>query len=173
MKNIILITFLSLFLFNCNSDDSTPNVNPNVFPQDMSISTIIQQDVLYGLYFENFSNQKFLIEDVATWNMFKTTLNEDSGFTSGEGESFTDVYFSESEIDFSQFQVVAIFDIIRTNPGTNTSGVFVTSVQEFEDSIKVNYKIVYVQTFSLFGWQGYRVIKMPKSDKEIVFVQQQ
>jgi hypothetical protein len=87
--------------------------------------------------------------------------------------TFTDVYFSETEIDFSQFQVVAIFDIIRTNPGTNTSGVFVTSVQEFEEEIKVNYKIVYVQTFSLLSWQGYRVIKMPKSDKEIVFVQQQ
>lgn len=173
MKKLILITFLSLFLFNCNSDDAPSNVDPNVFPQDMIISTIIQQDVLYGLYFENFSNQKFLIEDVATWNMFKTTLNEDSGFTSGEGESFTDVYFSETEIDFSQFQVVAIFDIIRTNPGTNTSGVFVTSVQEFEEEIKVNYKIVYVQTFSLLSWQGYRVIKMPKSDKEIVFVQQQ
>jgi hypothetical protein len=139
----------------------------------MSISTILQQDVFNGIHFANFANQKLILQNENDWNIFKTTLNEESGFISGEGESFTDVYFSETEIDFSQFQVVAIFDIIRTNPGSNTSGVFVTSVQEFEDSIKVNYKIVYVQTFSLFGWQGYRVIKMPKSDKEIVFVQQQ
>ena len=170
MKNIILITFLSLFLFNCNSDDSPSNVDPNVFPQEMSITTIIQQNAFNVIHIEIFSNQKLIIQNENAWNTFKTTMNEESGVV---GANFTDIYFSETEIDFSQFQVVAIFDIIRTNPGSNTSGVFVTSVQEFEDSIKVNYKIVYVQTFSLFGWQGYRVIKMPKSDKEIVFVQQQ
>lgn len=61
MKKLILITFLSLFLFNCNSDDSTPNVDPNLFPQDMSIFTILQQDVFNGIHFANFANQKLIL----------------------------------------------------------------------------------------------------------------
>jgi hypothetical protein len=168
MKKLILITFLSLFLFNCNSDDSPSNVDPNVFPQEMSISTIL--DHSSNRKFENFANQKLIIQNENDWNTFKTTLNEESGL---DGANFTEVYFSETEIDFSQFQVVAIFDIIRPYYAASSSGLFVNSVQEFEDSIKVNYKIVYVQTFSTFAWQGYRIIKIPKSDKEIVFVQQQ
>jgi hypothetical protein len=170
MKNIILITFLSLFLFNCNSDDSPSNVDPNVFPQEMSITTIIQQNAFNVIHIEIFSNQKLIIQNENAWNTFKTTMNEESGVV---GANFTDIYFSETEIDFSQFQVVAIFDIIRNRIGTNNSGVYVANVVEFENSITVNYNIVYNPSPLNTSWQGYHIIKMPKSDKEIVFVQQQ
>jgi len=96
---ISTIALLSIFVISCNSDDiQIVNVD----------STLIAKDNLYGNGAEEISEQNLVITDQTTWSELMTKMNAVN--------NTTDI-FSETNIDFSEYQIIAVFDDIKGNGG--------------------------------------------------------
>ena len=75
--------------------------------------------------------------------------------------------FAEINIDFSKYRIVAIFDTIRPNGGWS---VDITDITEYADSIVITYTNLDTGDLSCSATQSYYIIKIPASNKPIVFI---
>ena len=83
-------------------------------------------------------------------------------------ELITDMGFNvgTEEIDFSTHQVIATFDYVRGNGGWS---IDVTGIKEYDDSIVVVIQNLSKGNFSSVITQAWSIVKIPVSDKKIVF----
>ncbi|OIQ30908.1 MAG: hypothetical protein BM564_01465 [Bacteroidetes bacterium MedPE-SWsnd-G2] len=101
MNKNVLIILLTIFVFSCNSDDyNSELVNIE--------STLIAKDNLYGNGDEGIIEQNLIISDQTTWNNLMTQMNLVNNVTDN---------FSETDIDFSEYKILAVFDEIKGNGG--------------------------------------------------------
>ena len=74
------------------------------------------------------------------------------------------------EIDFSKHQVIAVFDVPSGNSGCNVN---IANITEYADSIVVDVHSLVTE----HGWTGstqaYHLVKIPISDKKVVFQKEQ
>ncbi len=146
MKTLIL-TFISFFmLLSCNNSDdsfSPQNITPILIGKN-SISN------------PSTPLQNSLITNQAQWDILLSTMNSVNNVSNN---------FTESSIDFNNFDIVAVF----RNPISNSSStVDITSIVETE-----NQRVVTVQNLidgvSADVAQPFHIVKIPKSTKPIVF----
>ncbi len=146
MKTLIL-TFISFFmLLSCNDSDdsfSPQNITPILIGKN-SISN------------PSTPLQNSLITNQAQWDILLSTMNSVNNVSNN---------FTESSIDFNNFDIVAVF----RNPISNSSStVDITSIVETE-----NQRVVTVQNLidgvSADVAQPFHIVKIPKSTKPIVF----
>ena len=146
MKTLILI-FISFFmLLSCNNSDdsfSPQNITPILIGKN-SISN------------PSTPLQNSLITNQAQWDILLSTMNSVNNVSNN---------FTESSIDFNNFDIVAVF----RNPISNSSStVDITSIVETE-----NQRVVTVQNLidgvSADVAQPFHIVKIPKSTKPIVF----
>ena len=146
MKTLIL-TFISFFmLLSCNNSDdsfSPQNITPILIGKN-SISN------------PSTPLQNSLITNQAQWDILLSTMNSVNNVSNN---------FTESSIDFNNFDIVAVF----RNPISNSSStVDITSIVETE-----NQRVVTVQNLidgvSADVAQPFHIVKIPKSPKPIVF----
>jgi len=97
---------------------------------------------------------------IKSQNEWETLLEEINSYMTNR-----DIYglITEREIDFSNYQVIAVIDKPRSNRATVT----VTDVREYHDKIVVS--IVHSVGDATQPSQPFHFVKIPVSDKEIVF----
>lgn len=153
MKKIFLIAVLAMVLANCSSDN-----NESFSSQSIEFSTIARFVIGNTPFLDNSESQNIIISDSATWEGFLVDLEYHLGYSID----------MDSSIDFETYQVISVFDQVRPTGGYSIS---VISITENQNNIVVNFETSYDDgiTFQM-PIQPYHIIKIPKSDKEIVFV---
>ena len=151
MKLMVIITLGAIcLLFNgCKSEKEFDA--KSITPQIIAHGELFGND-LYGVF-----NQNQVIKT-------QTELNELIALMNSVSDS--QINFFETEIDFSIYQVLAIFDIVRSS---NESNIKITNITEFSDKLIVNTKITSRKGFWESISQSCRFMKLPKTSKKIIF----
>lgn len=145
---IIIITILIGLVTSCDNDE-------NDFIQ-VEFNSIGQGNI-YGNGVENIIKQNLVISDSNSWNELIIKMNS----VNNVSESFT-----ETNIDFSIFTVIAIFDEIRPNGGHS---IDITKAMENENSIIVTIENILLGDKTLALTQPYHIVKIQRNDKSIIF----
>ena len=150
MKKTLLIPLLSIFVLSCSLD----NENPYNTIMD---STLIAKDDLHGNGAEGIQKQNLIISNPVDWNELINKMDS----VNNESD-----YFTETDINFSEDIIIAVFDEIKTHAG-HTVELDIRSNSE-----KI---VVYVTSTEPQGpaatvmTQPFHIVKISKTDLPIRF----
>lgn len=155
MKSILVIIIVSVVAAGC------PHKNNGQSNQEMKMTTI-SMGVLHGAGQEGIVKSNLVIETADAWNELVAKLDIVNKVSAG---------FEELPIDFSKELVLACFDEVRNSGGFS---VAMDSIKIENEQLKVFIKKkgpgpTDMVTMSLT--QPYHIVKVPKTNKEIVFVE--
>ncbi len=150
MKTLILILTTVIFL-SCSDNNNSQDTNIKF--------TEIAEGFLGGQGSEGIPKQNIVIDNEIDWNNLKTKMNANVNTTES---------FSETEIDFSKYNIVAIFEEVKN------SGEFHLKIDEiikYSNNIFVRIKlespsgpnVIHIIT------QPYYIAKIPKNDLPVIF----
>jgi hypothetical protein len=125
-------------------------------PQSITVNTIAQ-GTLHGGGREGFSKQNLVIKTQAEWEQLKTAINKVNQETD---------HFLETDIDFSVYQAIAAFEEVKGNGGWS---IDIANITESPDSVIVSIQNVKKGNATSVITQPYHIVKMPTSEKKIVF----
>ncbi len=148
-NNVLFFAVLFVLFTGCSSDDE------NFEPIEVS-TLLIGKGNLYGNGSENIIQQNLILSNPNSWNQLIVQI---------DNINITD-NFTEIDIDFSEYLVIAIFDEIKSNGGHS---IDITRVTEFEDKISVQIKNILQGDATLVITQPYHIVKIPRSNKLIIF----
>jgi len=120
-------------------------------------TTLIAKENLHGNGAEGISEQNLIISDQTTWNDLITQMNSVNNVSDN---------FTETDIDFSEYKIIAVFDEIKGN-GSHSLELDIISNSE---NIIVN-----VTDLALEGnattviTQPFHIVKISNSDLPIIF----
>ena len=121
-------------------------------------TVLIGQGELYGNGQEDIPEQKAVIRDSETWNELLQKMNS----VNGVSDSFT-----ETDIDFTKYMVVAVFDKVENTGGYS---IQIEKVLDVGKEIKV---IIYKTSPGGFTTQvitqPFHIVKIPASSKRVIF----
>ncbi|MDD2985079.1 hypothetical protein [Flavobacterium sp.] len=158
MKNLFLLLF-SLMVISCNDDDVEPVVTPPFEPIIIDYTLISKRNIYPNVV----NQQKTVINTSIEWNNLLTQIDD---FYQTGGINFTQLYFEETSIDFTNYTVIAVFDQVYGNGGHT---IDITNITEFETTIVVTVENLQTGNTSSVGTQPYHIVKIPKATKPIVF----
>lgn len=149
MKNVLII-LLSILVLSCSSDNDNLEIT-NVE------STLIAKDNLYGNGAEGIAEQNLIISSQTIWNDLITQMNSINNVSDN---------FTETDIDFSEYIIIAVFDGIKGNGG-----------HSLELNIMVNSENIMVNVIDLIPegnattviTQPFHIVKIRNSDLPIIF----
>jgi hypothetical protein len=151
MKTIILILSLILAM-SCNKDD-----NNSQFQSTEITFTEIGKGELFTSYQNNDNGINLVIDNLTDWNNLISIIDNPNNVSAN---------FTEINIDFSAFQVIAIFDQLHNSGGWS---IDVTTITENEDNLVVNIDNLQTGDLTQIVIQPFHIIKIPINDKPIVF----
>lgn len=146
----LFLTLAICINFSCSNDD-----NYSIFQPINPI--LIGKGNLYGNNLENLSQQRIVITSLYNWNRLLTNLNAVNNVT----DSFT-----ETDIDFNKFQIIAVFDEVKQYGGYS---IDITSIAETETSIIVTVQHLLKGGGNAVITQPYHIVKILKLSKPIAF----
>jgi predicted RNA-binding protein associated with RNAse of E/G family len=146
--SILIFSVLVGLLTSCNKNDI--DLNSVEFK-------IIGQGNLFGNGDENINKQNKVISDTKSWNELIDKMNS----VNNVSESFT-----ETNIDFQNFSIIAVFDEIKANGGYS---IDVIKIVENENNIIVTLDYLLKGDDTTIMTQPYNIVKIPKDNKEIIF----
>lgn len=150
MKKYILIVLISIFVFGCSSKNNNSNTT-------VIASTLIAKDNLFGAGAEGITEQNLIISNQTAWNNLITQMNS----VNNVSDSFT-----ETNINFNEYTIIAIFDQIRANGGYSIE----LSITRDSEHIVVNInKIVPEGNATTVITQPFNITKIQNSDFPIIF----
>jgi len=150
MKSLLFLFALTIFI-GCNNNDD------EFFPLTIS-TTLIGNGNLYGYGKENITKQNLIISSNKAWSELMNKMNS----ANNETENFT-----ETEIDFTNFIILAVFDEIKMSGGYT---IDITNVVENQNDLTVT-----IQHLSPNGGvytvitQPFHIVKIPITKKKIFF----
>lgn len=147
MKNIILTLVIALLSCNSNDDNRYNNI----------VFSLIGQGQLHGNGVENIEKSNLIIENTTAWDNLINKMNTVNTVSEN---------FNETEIDFSQYMVIAVFDEIYNNGGHS---IDIIKIMENEVEIIVTVDKLLNGDVSTVITQPYHIIKIPLSKKSIIF----
>ena len=74
--------------------------------------------------------------------------------------------FIETEIKFSEYMIIAVFDEVKSNGGWS---IDITNIEQQANRISITVTNLKTGNASSVITQPYQIVKIPVSDKEIVF----
>lgn len=148
MKSLVLILSI-LFSLTCCSDDNTKTTSITF--------TEIGKGELFTSYQNNDDGINLVIGSLTDWNNLISTIDNPNNVSAN---------FTEIDIDFSEFQIIAVFDKLRNNGGWS---IDVTTITENEDNLTVNIDNLQNGDLTQIVIQPFHIIKIPINDKPIVF----
>ncbi|TDE46673.1 protease complex subunit PrcB family protein [Flavobacterium rhamnosiphilum] len=151
MKPKISILFITIFIglmTSCSKTDEDLN------PLNL---TAIGQNNLFGNGRENIVQQNFTISDSDSWNELLTKMNSVNNNSDG---------FTETNIDFANFMVIAVFDKVYGNGGHS---IDIIKITETENKIIVTIDNVLKGNATAVMTQPYHIVKIRKTNKLILF----
>ena len=158
MKSIILIASVLFSLYGCGGDDTFKTTSLNF--------TEIGKGELYSTSYTNNGNSvNRVIDNLDEWQnlastmVFNRTIIDDVPFKASV------INFTEVDIDFSKYQIIAIFDCEEMPP----SKTDIKTITEYENEIIVKYETVGSTAAVAFLGQSFHIVKMLSSKKPIKF----
>jgi hypothetical protein len=151
MKTKISILFIAIIIglmTSCSETDE--DLNPLDFKA-------IGKNNLFGNGREDIVQQNLIISDSNTWNELMTKVNSVNNNSEG---------FTETNIDFANFMVIAVFDKVYGNGGHS---IDITKITETENKIIVTIDNVLKGDATLVMTQPYHIVKIKKTEKSILF----
>ncbi len=140
---------MAYILFSCNKSDNevqqTASITPNTLAKGATTPVL--------------DNGNYAIDNSTNWN------NLLSMFSDGV---IIDNVFSETNIDFSQYMVIAVVDVGHTTGGWS---IDITNISETSTNIEVTYSNLDNGDDTLIAVQPFHVVKIPKSNKPVIFIQ--
>lgn len=146
--SILIFTFFVGFLTSCNKNDADLNF--------VAFKMIGQGD-LFGNGNENIIKQNMVISDTKSWNELIDKMNS----VNNVSESFT-----ETNIDFQNFSIIAVFDEIKANGGYS---IDVIKIMENENNIVVTLDYILKGGNTTIMTQPYHIVKIQKDNKAVIF----
>ena len=140
---------LTVLLQGCSSDG---NQEPRVID-----AVLIGKGNLYGNGDENIPRQNVVIYNQADWNLLMQKMDTRNPVSNS---------FSETNIDFNAFQIIAVFDEIKGNGGHT---IDITQIIENEATITVTLQNLNTGGGTSVMTQPFHIVKIPKSKKPVVF----
>lgn len=159
---LILIISPLLFFLNCSPEDSVLQDNNEVqtylpIQSLYTTSSLIAENNLYGNGQEGINEEHYLITSNDTWIRLMHQLNTVNDVTST---------FTDTNIDFNEFQVIAVFDEIQNSGGHRVNMELLWN----EDNISVRViKTGPEGNATSVITQPFQIIKIPTSNLPIVF----
>ena len=151
--NLIIAVLASLFLFvSCKDNDIEKE---DETPKEIQFVVISQNEFHEGTK-NGLLDINLVITNNNLWNDLKSKM---SGTTD-------DPDFSEEEIDFSKYQVIAIFDKTHNTGGWS---IDVTDITEYLDKIVVSVSNLKTGNTAHESSSPYQIIKIPGLGKPIEF----
>lgn len=151
LKNVsgIILSAFCIFIFaSCNdNDDDNTDFTPVEF-------TKIGKGTLSGSGKENITKSNLVIKDETDWQNLLDKMNTVNEVTPG---------FSETSIDFDQYQVIAVFLDVKSSGWE----VEINEINGNKDNILVSTKET--EYASTVMSQPFSIVKLSKTNKEISF----
>jgi len=148
-KLFTLLILINLGLMtNCSKTDNVSN--------QIEFKSIGQGN-LYGNGQENIIKENLVISDSNSWNELIDKMNS----VNNESDGFT-----ETNIDFSNFIVIAVFDKIYGNGGHS---IDITNITENENNVIIKVENILKGDLTSVITQPYDIVKIPKNDKLTIF----
>lgn len=153
MKKYIVVVLLTvLTIASCSSSEELETEKVSF--------TLISKGSIYGAGEEGIVEQNAVITDNETWTSLMSKMDAVNNISDS---------FAETDIDFTEFIIIAVFDEVKGNGGyevllevtTDSESVFVNRV----DTIPEGNAITVVT-------QPYSIVKIKKTDLTIVFKEQ-
>lgn len=151
MKTLILGLIFLLAISCNNSDDSDSFVPETITP------FFIGSGNLYGDGSENILPGNLIITNQADWNVLLTKIDTNPN---------TSQTFTTTNINFNDYQILAVFDVIRPNSGRAIS---ITNIIENQNSINVTVIPLGPGGAINVITQPFYIVRIPKSTKPIIF----
>jgi hypothetical protein len=117
---------------------------------------LVAKGDLSGSGNEGFVQQNIVIKTSTEWENLKAAFPE----------LILKNHFLETEIDFSNCQILALFDKIHANGGWT---IDITNVIEAPDSILIQVSNLMTGNLTCVMTQPFHIVKIPVSDKEFIF----
>lgn len=146
---LTLLFIASGILMGCNNDDNSNTIKVE--------STLIAKDNLFGNGNEGISKENMVITNTGTWNELITKMNTTNNVSNS---------FSEIDIDFSKYVVIAVFDEIKANGGHSLE------LNIFSNTENIIVKITDLApqgNATTVITQPYHIVKILKTNSPIVF----
>lgn len=150
MKKIIIVC-IATFMLSC-SKDSPSDIEPDFIE--------IAKDILNGGGTEGIVKSNLVIKDISTW----TSIINQMDLINKESAKFT-----ETDIDFNRYQVIAVFDKVYGNGGYS---IDITNIKENESNLIIKVENLNKGGLLSIITQPYHIVKIKKTDKNIVFEQE-
>ncbi|MEO6177845.1 MAG: protease complex subunit PrcB family protein [Flavobacterium circumlabens] len=151
MKKIVLICSFLFLLAGCSSDESSK------FNESAVQYSLIAQNDFSVSTTESFIESKLVIKDIKSWTTFLATIN---------GQSQLTATFTETEIDFTKYQIIDVFDEIRHYGGYS---VDITRIVENGNKIVIQVEHLKKGNIATVVTHPFHIIKMPRSNKKVIF----
>lgn len=150
MKKIFLHSIVIVLFAGCTIDDGTS--------QSVIEPTEIAKGFLSGNGDEHIAPQHLVIRNTEDWEALKSQMN----IVNPETDNF-----SETDIDFTQFQVIAVFDEVKNSSGYEVN---ITSIYESTYTLTANVQYIAPQNMGATVMaQPYHIVKMPINTRQVVF----
>ena len=149
MHKLLGIVIL-LFALNCKSSENEAKMTK----EDI---VLIGKGNLYGSGSEGIEKQNLIVTSPEEWKDLLNKMNAVNKVSDS---------FSETDIDFSEYTVIAVFDEIKNSGGHSLNLVIQETKDEF--LVEVLRKSPDGIATSVMT-QPYYIVKVPKSDLPIVF----
>ncbi|UFH31758.1 protease complex subunit PrcB family protein [Chryseobacterium sp. C-71] len=150
MKNYLLLFFCSVFFILNSCNDNEENT-------DYKTSINVQQIGKGDLVGNNIPQQNTVITNSAQWNTLLSNLDASNNISGG---------FTETNIDFNQFMIIATFNQVFPNGGHS---IDIITVDENPQSIVVDIEKLLTGNATSVVTQPYHIVKIPKSTKPVLF----
>jgi hypothetical protein len=147
MKNLLFLFIASCCIISC-SQNGYNSISP----------ILIGKGDLYGNGKEQIAKQCLVINTSSEWNQLLVKMNSVNLVSTG---------FLETNIDFSIYTVIAIFDEVRMNNGYSITINMVESDNKI--IVNVQYSTTNGGSVASVITQPYKIVKINKSNKVIVF----
>ena len=157
MKKNALIILLAIFALSCNSEEyNLDSEEYNLEIVDIE-SILITKDNLFGNGGEGIIEQNLVITSQSMWNNLISQMNSVNNVSDN---------FSEIDIDFSQYKVIAIFDKIKNNGGHSLELNLTGNSENI--IVNINYISPKGNVMSVIT-QPYHIVKISNSNLPIIF----
>ena len=146
MKQIVLFFIILFSLNSCCNDDS-----------ETIIVDTIGKNNLYGGGEEGISKSNLVINDSENWNNLITKMNSRSNVSNS---------FTETDIDFNKYQIIAVFDEVKYSGGYS---IDIIDITENNGTVVIKIENLKKGDATSVITQPFHIIKIKKTNKEIVF----
>jgi len=151
MKTLIL-SFVLFISIGCNKNDDENSFEPQTIEP-----VLIGKGDLLTAFSSNPLQQNIIITNKTEWDNFIVGMNNPNNLSNN---------FTEINIDFNNFQIIAVFDNVKQTGGFS---IDITNVVENPNNIVVTIKHLFTGGDNTIITQPYHIVKIPKTSKPIVF----